>query len=129
MTRPRPSEVIAGIRSVLADVIAPELTSDHARSRLAEVRAVLAQVDWDDNAFAERERALALRRSLDAATDWIDVPLPEPPAVESLRAYEEFADRLGAIAAVAVERLSAHLDREASDEAARRAFGRLLASL
>jgi hypothetical protein len=59
--RPLPSEVIAGVRRILKGTIEPELTSEHARSRLAEVRAVLAQVDWDDAAFvlAARNRSLA----------------------------------------------------------------------
>ncbi|MBH0119530.1 hypothetical protein I0Q12_08345 [Rhodococcus sp. CX] len=59
--RPLPSEIIAGIRRILKESIEPELTSGHARSRLEEVRAVLAQMDWDDFGFtlASRNRALA----------------------------------------------------------------------
>lgn len=59
--RPLPSEVIAGVRRILKETIEPELSSGHAKSRLAEVRAVLAQVDWDDTAFtlAARNRDLA----------------------------------------------------------------------
>lgn len=129
MTRPRPSEVIAGIRAVLADVIAPELTSDHARSRLSEIRAVLAQIDWDDSAFVTKQRALTLARSLQDASEWVGASLPEPPSEESLRAYEQYADALGVAAVDAIERLTVHLDRNPSDVAARSAYHRLLAAL
>src|SRR5690349_18226808 len=47
--RPTPAEVILGVRRILKDVIEPEVGSEYARARLAEVRAVLAQVDWDDS--------------------------------------------------------------------------------
>ncbi len=68
--RPLPSEVIAGVRRILKETIAPELTSDHARSRLAEVRAVLAQVDWDDAGFALAARNRVLRDALERIEEW-----------------------------------------------------------
>jgi hypothetical protein len=126
MTRPRPSEVIAGIRAVLADVIAPELTSDHAQSRLAEIRAVLAQIDWDNTAFAMKARALALAQALSDASAWVDTALPQPPGDETLVAYEDFANALGLIAIDAIERLDSHLELQPGDEAARRAHRHLL---
>ena len=49
--RPSPAEVLAGIRRILKDVIAPEIGSELARLRLAEIRAVLAQVDWNNVAL------------------------------------------------------------------------------
>ena len=48
--RPTPAETITQIRRLLKDVIEPDLQSDYARSRLREIRAVLAQTDWDDAA-------------------------------------------------------------------------------
>jgi hypothetical protein len=61
--RPTPAEVIAGVRRVLRDVVEPEVGSEYARSRLREVRAVLAQIDWDDATLTLR-REWATRRSL-----------------------------------------------------------------
>lgn len=68
--RPLPSEVIAGVRRILKETIEPELSSGHARSRLAEVRAVLNQVDWDDAAFALAARNRALADALDRVATW-----------------------------------------------------------
>ncbi|MFN2538767.1 MAG: hypothetical protein ABR549_11580 [Mycobacteriales bacterium] len=64
MTRPSPQEVVDGIRRTLDDVIAPELTSEHARQRLAEVRAVLAQLDWNDAGLQLAQRTARLRALL-----------------------------------------------------------------
>ena len=46
--RPTPAEVIDGVRRILRDIIEPELTSEYSVARLREIRAVLAQVDWND---------------------------------------------------------------------------------
>jgi hypothetical protein len=46
--RPAPQEIISGISRILKETIEPQLTDEHALSRLREVRAVLAQVDWND---------------------------------------------------------------------------------
>lgn len=127
--RPRPSEIIAGIRSTLAEVIAPELTSDHARSRLAEIRAVLAQIDWDDAVFVLKARALKLADRLREAREWATEAIPQPPHDESLLSYEEFSDRVALIAADTIERLAAHLEHDPADEAARQLYRRLLESL
>lgn len=70
--RPTHSEIIAGVRRILADVVEPEVTSDYARARLREVRAVLAQVDWDEAAPRLGERVAELRSTLDDCRDWID---------------------------------------------------------
>lgn len=126
--RPRPSEIIAGVRSTLAEVIAPELNSDHARSRLSDIRAVLAQIDWDDVAFNLKARTLELARRLDAAREWVTGDIPEPPTNENFIAYEDFSNRVGLIAADTIERLAAHLEQNPDDDTARRLYGRLLES-
>ena len=127
--RPRPSEIITGIRAILDETIAPELTSDHARSRLSEIRAVLAQVDWDDAAFALKARAVTLAQRLHDAKPWAGPALPDPPVDESFDAYLRYWDRLGVIAIAAVDRLSGHLEEYPSDDAARLTHRRLLDAL
>lgn len=68
--RPTPAETIAGVRRILRDVIEPELASDHARSRLREVRAVLAQIDWDDAAVQVRRSTARHRAALRELRSW-----------------------------------------------------------
>ena len=126
--RPRPSEVIAGIRKILADTVAPELSSDHARSRLAEIRAVLAQVDWDDVAFTQKSRAVALRECLES-TGWITAALPQPPAEESLAGYLHYRNALDAIAIDVLDRIDSHLDDHPQDDNVRAIRERLLEAL
>ncbi|GLZ15954.1 hypothetical protein Acsp04_61890 [Actinomadura sp. NBRC 104425] len=70
--RPTPAETIAGIRRILRDVVEPEVGSEYARQRLREVRAVLAQIDWDDAALRLRRRDQALRGLLADARTWIE---------------------------------------------------------
>jgi hypothetical protein len=69
--RPTPAEVIAGVRRVLRDVVEPEVASDYARSRLREVRAVLAQLDWDDAALSVRRQQDTMLGLLNGAREWI----------------------------------------------------------
>jgi hypothetical protein len=126
--RPRPSEIIGGIRSVLADTIAPELTSQHARSRLSEIRAVLAQVDWDNAGFQLKARASVLAEHLAEAGAWVGGSLPANPAEESFDAYQAYSEQLAALAVGALERLSVHLDDHPEDEFARTAYQRLLSA-
>lgn len=82
--RPTPAEVIDGVRRILKDVIEPELGSEYARSRLREVRAVLAQVDWNDAAatvFTEQERYAA---ALATAGEWAAAAPGRAPLLEVL---------------------------------------------
>lgn len=68
--KPLPSDVIAGVRQILKETIEPELQSDHARSRLQELRAVLAQIDWDDAAYVLTERNRVLLDALQRIARW-----------------------------------------------------------
>ncbi|MFC4000170.1 hypothetical protein ACFS2C_02750 [Prauserella oleivorans] len=70
--RPTPAELITHVRRVLRDVVEPELTSEYARARLTEVRAVLAQVDWDNAGLQVRSTATALRETLAEFRVWVD---------------------------------------------------------
>jgi hypothetical protein len=127
--RPRPSEIIAGIRTILAETIAPELTDDHARSRLAEIRAVLAQVDWDDSAFALKARAATLALALAAADEWASEELPSAPDEESFDAYQQYWEALGDNAIRVLKRIAVHLEIHPQDAAASAAYRDLLAAL
>ncbi len=127
--RPKPSELIAGIRAILADTIAPGLTDDHARSRLDEIRAVLAQVDWDDSAFTLKARASTLVLRLRAAAAWTLDDLPEAPEVESFDAYQQHWEALGFLAIGTLTRLADHLVEHPHDAVARVIYRELLAAL
>ena len=87
--RPTPAEAIAGVRRILRDVVEPEVALDYARSRLREVRAVLAQIDWDDAALRVRRDRDAQRVLLAAVLSWIE---GDPARAEALA---EPAARLG----------------------------------
>jgi hypothetical protein len=69
--RPTPAETISGIRRILRDVVEPEVGSEYARARLREVRAVLAQIDWDNAGIRLNQDALALQALLRDCHAWI----------------------------------------------------------
>lgn len=69
--RPTPGEVIAGVRRILRDVVAPEVSSDYARAELRSVLAVLGQVDWDDGPLRVLQDNNDLRALLGRCTAWI----------------------------------------------------------
>jgi hypothetical protein len=137
--RPLPSEVIAGVRRILKDTIEPELVSGHARSRLVEVRAVLAQVDWDDAGFTAAARNRALAGALGEIAGWrakdpvrtaaiptIEVVLPDR---DTLAAHQAAYERLAAAAVAVVEPLETWLSEHPADEQARGLRQGLLAAL
>ena len=127
--RPLPSEVIAGIRAILADTIAPELTNDHARSRLADIRAVLAQIDWDDAAFVLKARTSGLASQLTAAGAWAPDELPSAPQEESFDAYQQYWETLGDSAIKVMKRLAEHLAEHPQDATASAIYRDVLAAL
>lgn len=127
--RPLPSEVIAGVRRILKDTIEPELVSGHAKSRLGEVRAVLAQVDWDDAGFTLAARNQALADALGEIAGWrasdparsaaipdIEVVRPEQ---ETLAAHQAAYELLAATAVTLVDPLETWLTEYPEDEQAR----------
>ncbi|MFI7195158.1 hypothetical protein ACIBQ0_35975 [Nocardia nova] len=128
--RPRPSEVVAGIRSILAETIGPELSSEHARSRLAEIRAVLAQIDWDNVGFALTARSAELARWLERAGQHVgEVVVPNRPETENYAVYERYYEELAELAVQVLGRLRTHLDEQPGDEPARHAYRGLLAAV
>lgn len=143
--RPHPSEVVAGIRSTLREVIAPELSSDHARTRLDEIRSVLAQIDWDEAGFLLAGRNARLAAALGAFAAWaagdgaraahfheasaaVTAAL-EAPAEQTYRAHAEWSTRLDTAAEALVEPLSEWLAHHRDDDSAARARDALLAAL
>lgn len=92
--RPRPSEIVTGVRAILKDVIGPELSSEHAKSRLSEVRAVLAQVDWDNAGFALAARNAALLKGLADAQEWSGQELPGWPENDDFEAHQLLYEKL-----------------------------------
>jgi hypothetical protein len=137
--RPLPSEVIASIRRILKETIEPELNSAHARSRLAEVRAVLAQVDWDDAGFTVAARNRELAAALDRIAAWCAddqqrrAAFPAIPAVpadeETLAGQQAAYERLAATAVAVVDPLETWLVKHPDDARARGLRRDLLASL
>lgn len=137
--RPLPSEVIAGVRRILKETIEPELTSAHARARIGEVRAVLAQVDWDDAAFALAARTHDLARVLGRISEWrVADPVRRaafPPVTvvaaeeETLAAHQAAYERLAAAAAAVVEPLATWVTEHPDDERARELRAELVTAL
>jgi hypothetical protein len=107
--RPSPSELIAGVRRVLKEEIEPAVTSEHARARLREIRAVLAQLDWDDATVNLADANDALLSALHSVAEWRDAdpararvfsPIALPGvAGRSLAEQQLLADQLAAQAA------------------------------
>lgn len=69
--RPTPAEVITGVRRILKDVVEPAVSSDYASNALNQVRAVLAQVDWNDSSTALAVESRALSELAQQGMDWI----------------------------------------------------------
>jgi hypothetical protein len=69
--QPTPAEVIQGVRRILRDVVEPHVDSPYARSRLAEVRAVLAQVDWNDSLTHLAQDNVAVGMLAEEARGWL----------------------------------------------------------
>jgi hypothetical protein len=106
--RPTPAEVVAGVRQILKEVIEPEIQSDYARSRLAEVRAVLAQVNWDDSitllSTANAQAGALARRAL----RFVDLSAVRQEAFADCREGLEQA----AAAPAAIEPFAGHAQRD-----------------
>ncbi|MBD0859782.1 hypothetical protein IA539_00935 [Gordonia sp. zg691] len=136
---PLPSEVIVGVRRILRDTIAPELTSGHARARLDDIRAVLAQVDWDDAGFHLARRCHQMATSLQAIDRWRasdgertqDIPevTVNLPAEQSTAAYSATYRSLASAAAALVDPMADWMSRHPDDNEARRLHQALLAAL
>jgi hypothetical protein len=127
--RPRPSEIVTGIRAVLADTIARELSSEHARSRLAEIRAVLAQVDWDNAGFALQKQCDSLAAALTQAQQWTRQAVPVAPTQHSFDAYQQHWEQLATLAVAAQVTLSSHIAAHPDDQPAAQAYRQLLNAL
>lgn len=69
--RPTPAEIIVGVRRILREVVEPDVKSDYARAAVRDVRAVLAQVDWDDAGVRLLRENATLHRILLDCRDWI----------------------------------------------------------
>lgn len=116
--RPRPSETIAGIRAILDETIAPELTSEHARARLSEIRSVLAAIDWDNIGFELVRRSCALAKALESPVRHIDAELPSPPSELVFAEYERYHDALATIAVDVLTDLRVRIGDNPHDEVA-----------
>ncbi|WP_280420508.1 hypothetical protein [Nocardia carnea] len=127
--RPLPSEIIAGVRAVLAETIAPELTTEHARSRLAEIRAVLAQIDWDNSGFDLISRTERLSAALRAARRFTEAELPDAPIERNAAAYQRYHEELAACATSVLAALRTRAaDRPVGDDV-RAAYRAILEAL
>lgn len=83
--RPTPSETISGVRRILKEVIEPDLRTEYARTRLREIRAVLAQVDWDDAGLRLRRDDAVLSGLLTEIRAWVDARPDPGPELAALR--------------------------------------------
>lgn len=140
--RPTPAETIAGVRQILRDVIEPELGSEYAKTRLSEVRAVLAQIDWNDSALLLHRETESMRALLAEVAQWAAedpargphfgtapaataVPKGPLPYEELAAAHQSVAGELAATATSLDNWCIAHPD----DESARALRRRLIRAL
>jgi hypothetical protein len=136
---PLPSEIIAGVRRILEETIAPELTSGHARSRLHDIRAVLAQVNWDDAGFVLAERCRRISAALAAIEAWrasdatraqaLPPVSADFPAEPSMAAYSEAYRGLAAAAVALVDPLTDWLAAHPDEREAKALYQSLLEAL
>jgi hypothetical protein len=128
--RPTPAETISGIRRILKEVIEPEVGSEYARARLHEIRAVLAQIDWDDAALHLLRRYGTLVELTTEVRQWIAAEperavvfadlaarLPGGPAPRGTT-FAELAEAHRQVAAVLAESVTriSHWSRSRSDD-------------
>lgn len=128
--RPTPQELVDGVRRLLRDVVAPELTSAHAKHRLAEIRSGLAQVDWDDAGLRLRREVVTRRSLLEELQQWwMTDPSARPPAevselvrlaldgetADTFRAVAAQHDVVGAALAAVVGPLADHVAKRPQD--------------
>lgn len=124
--RPRPSEVVQGVRSVLKDVVAPAVLDAHARGRLEECRIALAQVDWDDAGFLLAARNRSLAQALEAAHSWVgDADLSLAPE-DTFSAHQLTYERLAGTLVTTLSILRARLVEAPGDTEARQVQAALL---
>jgi hypothetical protein len=106
--QPTPAEVIQGVRRILRDVVEPHVDSPYARSRLAEVRAVLAQVDWNDSLTHLAQDNVAVGMLAEEARGWL-ARVGDGPA-DAVRLRSEVESLLPAFP-LRPEPFAVHLDR------------------
>ncbi len=124
--RPRPSEVVHGVRAVLRDVVAPAVQDEHARGRLEECRIALAQVDWDDAGFQLAARNRSLAEALEAARSWVgDVDL-SLAADDTFAAHQLTYERLAGTLVATLSALRTRLAEAPDDQDAREAQAALV---
>lgn len=69
---PSPQQAIDGVRRVLSDVIAPALADDVALAAVRDIRALLAQYDWNDVVPDMAERNVAGARLVQLCATWLE---------------------------------------------------------
>ncbi|MWA03244.1 hypothetical protein F8568_023270 [Actinomadura sp. LD22] len=142
--RPTPAETIAGVRTILRDVVEPAVDSEYARARLREIRAVLAQTDWDNAALRLRREVEGLRALLAEIRDWAEddperssafadlageVTGPAGPDQETFSALNDLRAAHAAALVEAADRLAGWTRSRPRDESARELRLRLIGHL
>lgn len=138
--RPTPAELISGVRRILRDVIEPDLSSEYAKARLGEIRAVLAQFDWDDAGIATLRETDALGELLSECRDWmgsepwfadqragLDAALADRPGDEGLSTCLERKARYDNVVVELIDPIVDWLRAHPDDIDGERIRGRLIA--
>lgn len=141
--RPTPAELVSHVRRVLRDLIEPELDSEYARSRVREIRAALAQLDFDNVGVLLVRNTSTLRELLVDCRSWMadddrraahfqpvmhelsDLPADTP---EDFATHNELHSRYSRLVIKLIDPLEDWLQIEPSDLTARKLRHRLLAS-
>lgn len=69
--RPAPHEIIAAVRDLLREIIAPDVASNEGKVVLRRIMAVLRDVRWDDLTLAMARENRELAAMAKAAGNWI----------------------------------------------------------
>lgn len=69
--RPAPHEIIAAMRDLLRENVAPEVTSEEGKLALRRIMAVLRDVNWDDLTLAMARENRELAAMAEVAGEWI----------------------------------------------------------
>jgi hypothetical protein len=83
--QPTPAEVIHGVRKILKEVIQPHVDSPYALARLGEIRAVLAQVDWDNALYQIMQNNASVAALAQEVLEWANSVRNPSPGIISLR--------------------------------------------
>lgn len=84
--RPDPNELIRGVRQLLREVVAPELSSGVAALSLRRIMQILRDTDWNETAFQVEAENGRLASLVGLARRWADGDPDRPSLIAAVDA-------------------------------------------